>query len=171
MTRRQGVLRFRSILIIFLVIFSTAGCEAFVRKFTRKPKSETRTEEQVIEPQAYPDILASGDQVYKDYFLFWESWADELYSFLGEGANRKKQKECAEEALHNLVNMQSLLNKEKAGNLGIFIAEFTLVKTRNFEEGYLNSFDLSYLRNRVRRIKSGVHRGFIFSRVKSELKQ
>lgn len=159
----------RVLLAVCCLLFTTVGCEAFVRKFTRKPKGETKREEPLIQPQDYPDVALNKEELYKDYFLFWESWADELVSFLRENANAKKQKECAGEALDNLAKMQSLLNDEKARMLEKFILEFTAVRNMVFES-YLNSADFSYLRNKVERIKSGVHRGFMFLRVRKELK-
>lgn len=153
----------------YLLLATLTGCEAFVRKFTRKPKGEIRKEEPIIQPEAYPDISSANDELYKDYFLFWESWVDELSSFLNDKANFKKQKECASESLDNLIKMQSLLNDEKAKSLEPLIVEFTTVKKIIFS-GRLNSTDFYYLSAKAERIKTKVRRNFAFSKIKKDLK-
>src|SRR3989338_324309 len=153
---------------VFLVLCSWPGCEAFVRKFTRKTK-KTVLEEPVIQPQEYPSTALSREELYRDYFLFWETWADELLNFLKEDANAKKQKACANEALDNLTKMQSLLNEEKANALQGLIEEFNTFRNI-LSENRLNRADISYLRNKLERVKAKVHRGFIFSKVNKDLK-
>ena len=153
---------------LWIIACGLCGCEAFVRKFTRKPKGEPNKEMPVLQPEVYPDVASSRDQLYKDYFLFWETWVDELLSNLSEKANVKKQKECANEALDNLLKMRSLLNDEKAKTLEPFIAEFTAVKN-TISAGRPNGADFYYLRNKLERIKSKVHRNFIFSKIKKDL--
>lgn len=153
---------------LWTLVCGLYGCEAFVRKFTRKPRGEMKKEEPLIQPQEYPDLAVNKNELYKDYFLFWESWADELVSFLNEKANFKKQKECVSQALDNLSKMRSLLNVEKARALEQYVLELTSVKNIVFE-GHLNSADFSSLRNKVERIKSKVRHSFILSKIKMDL--
>lgn len=145
------------------------GCAAFVRKFTRKPRGEPKKEEPVIQPEVYPDAAADKDELYKDYSVFWEGWVDELMEFLDEKANFKKQRECAYEALDNLMKMRELLNEEKAKSLEPLMNEFTAVKTIIFA-GRLSSSDYNYLKNKVERIRSRVHRHFAHSKIRKDLK-
>lgn len=152
------------------LLFTLIGCAAFVRKFTRKPKGELEKEEPVIQPEVYPDLAAAKDELYKDYSTFWEGWADQLMEFLNEKANFKKQKECAYEALDNLTKMRELLNEEKAKSLEPLIDEFTAVKAIVFA-GRLSSPDYNYLKNKVERIKSRVHRHFAYSRISKDFKE
>ena len=152
----------------FWLLVSLTGCEAFVKKFRRKPREEKR-EEPIIQPESYPDVALNKDELYRDYFLFWESWADELVSFLKDNANTKKQKECIQQAMDNLLKMQSLLNEEKAVSLDKFVIELTTVKNVLFQS-YLNSADFSYLKNKVERVKARVHRDFVFSKIKKDLR-
>ncbi len=167
--KTQGLkLKITAVFMCFLMIISFTGCEAFVKKFRRKPREEKR-EEPIIQPESYPDVALNKDELYRDYFLFWESWADELVSFLKDNANTKKQKECIQQAMDNLLKMQSLLNEEKAASLDGFVIELTTVKNVLFQS-YLNSADFSYLRNKVERIKARVHRDFIFSKIKKDLR-
>lgn len=151
-------------------MFSLTGCQSFARKFIRKSKGEPKKEEPIFQPQEYPQMPQETVQFYKDYFLFWESWADELLSYLSKDANFKKQKECAEQALDNLIKMQSLLNEEKAKALTILVNEFTAVKEAIFS-GNLNSASLSSLRNKIERIKSQVRREFIYKKIQNYFKQ
>ena len=151
----------------YFLLSTLTGCEAFVRKFTRKPK-EVRKEEPIIQPEIYPDKGVAKDRLYKDYFLFWQAWADELLAHLNEKANLKKQKECAYEALDNLFKMRSLLNEEKAKAFEPLVNEFKTVSDIVFA-GRLVSADFDYLRLKVERIKAKVHRNFIFSKVQKDL--
>jgi hypothetical protein len=151
------------------LLFTLIGCAAFVRKFTRKPKGEPQKEEPVIQPEVYPDAAAAKDELYKDYATFWEGWADELMEFMNEKANFKKQKECAYESLDNLIKMRELLNEEKAKSLEPLIDEFTAVKAIVFA-GRLSSSDYNYLKNKIGRIKSRVHRHFAHSKISKDLK-
>ncbi len=151
------------------LLFTAMGCQALTRKFIRKPKGEPKREEPLFQPQEYPDVGQTNDQLYKDYFLFWENWADELVSRLSEKENSKKQKECAGEALDNLAKMQSLLNEEKSNALMPLVNEFAAVKEAIFA-GNLNGSSFYSLRNKVERIKTKVHRNFIYSKIMKELK-
>src|SRR3989338_7565741 len=151
--RQNSKLKITALVMGFLMVISLTGCEAFVKKFRRKPKEEKR-EEPIIQPQSYPDVALNKDELYRDYFLFWESWADELVSFLKDNANTKKQKECIQQAMDNLDK---------------FVIELTTVKNVLFQS-YLNSADFSYLKNKIERIKAKVHRDFVFSKIKKDLR-
>lgn len=166
---KQQITQIMVLFSVLCFLFSVIGCAAFVRKFTRKPKGEPQKEEPVIQPEAYPDVAADRDELYKDYSTFWEGWADQLMEFLNEKANFKKQRECAYEALDNLIKMRKLLNEEKAKSLEPLIDEFTAVKTIVFT-GRLSSSDYTYLKNKVERIKSRVHRHFAHSKISKDLK-
>lgn len=73
----------RTILLFFcgFLILNMIGCEAFVRKFTRKAKKEQR-EEMVLVPQEYQKPKLTKEQEYRHYFLYWQSWQDELIGSL-----------------------------------------------------------------------------------------
>lgn len=169
---RDLKLQITQIIVLFSVLcslFFLSGCQTLARKFTRKPKGEPKQEEPVIQPEVYPDVTSASDELYKDYFTFWESWADELIEFLNEKANFKKQRECAALALDNLIKMRELLKEEKAKSLEPKVIEFAAVKAIVFA-GRLISSDYYYLKNKVERIKSMVHRNFTYSKIKKDLK-
>jgi hypothetical protein len=98
-----------SVVIVILVV-SLAGCEAFARKFTRKPKT-VKTEELVLAPEEYKPPSRTPEEVYRGYFLFWKSWQDELINALAQdSSSRKKRIDCAQEALKNLTSMRDMLD-------------------------------------------------------------
>jgi hypothetical protein len=169
----SGWLVLKNIFFLFSVLcflFSAIGCQTLVRKFTRKPKGEPKKEVPLFQPQEYPDIGQTADQLYKDYFLFWENWADELIAHLSERANSKKQKECAREALDNLIKMQSLLNEEKSNVLTPLVNEFISIKDAVFA-GNLDGATLYSLRRKAERIKSRVHRDFVYKKIQNDIKR
>ncbi|MBM3255730.1 MAG: hypothetical protein FJZ08_05460, partial [Candidatus Omnitrophica bacterium] len=60
---------------IYLLLVSFLGCEAFVRKFTRKSKKEDlHREEMVLAPQEYQKPKLSKEEEYRQYLLYWKSW-------------------------------------------------------------------------------------------------
>ncbi|HAH21117.1 MAG: hypothetical protein A2Y00_00475 [Omnitrophica WOR_2 bacterium GWF2_43_52] len=164
---RSQVTRIILLSTLCLLLTTLTGCEAFVRKFTRKPK-EIKREEPIIEPQVYPETSVSKEQLYMDYYLFWQTWSDEALLHLNENDNAKKQKECAYEALDNLLKMQSLLSEQKAKAMEPLVAEFKTVKEIVFA-GRLNGPDYEYLRLKVERIKSRLSRNFSFLKIRKDL--
>lgn len=164
----QSTIRKVAALVFLLYCLSSlTGCEAFVRKFTRKPKY-IKKEEPIIQPESYPEITVTKEDYYKDSFLFWESWSDELISFLTSDANFKKQKQCANESLENLIKCQGLLNEAKAREFQPSILEFSEIKDEIFS-GNLSSSRLPVLRDRVKRVKVKVRRNFSYTKVKDDL--
>ncbi|MCX5709584.1 MAG: hypothetical protein NT088_02500 [Candidatus Omnitrophica bacterium] len=47
--------KYFKLFVILLLVIDLAGCEAFVRKFTRKKKDQGPAEELVIVPEEYKD--------------------------------------------------------------------------------------------------------------------
>ena len=66
----------------FCLLVSLTGCEAFRKKFRRKPKEEKR-EEPIIQPESYPDVALNKDELYRDYFLFGRAGRMSWYLFKG----------------------------------------------------------------------------------------
>lgn len=149
---------------LLIIVFELTGCEAFVRKFTRKPKKEDLPkEEMVIEPQEYKEIQASGDSLYKQYFLFWRSWQDELIQSLSAGANHKKQTSCAEEILKNLEQLYALLSEDKQKDLGVYIKQTKdLIDLINKD---IYGTNVSGNRFSAERIKRNITRDFSYNKV------
>lgn len=120
--RRIGIPKRLFVAILLSGLVTILGCDAFVRKFTRKPKKEALlVEEMVLVPEEYKGPQMTKEELYRQYFLFWKSWQDELITSLLEKRSQRKHIDCAEEAIKNLVNLKTLLNEEKQKKLDIYI--------------------------------------------------
>ena len=90
------MVKIRIFVICLLVsfIFISFGCEAFKKKFIRKPKHEPPEEEMVIYPKDYSKQQLPSDQAYKQYYTFWKTWHQEILNFLKTGSSKKKIISC-----------------------------------------------------------------------------
>jgi len=154
--------------IVYFLIFSLLGCEAFVRKFTRKRKKENLPKEElVLAPEEYKGPQMSKEELYRQYFLFWKSWHDELIGSLSEGANRKKQKDCLNETIKNLEQLRALLNDEKKAKLDIYVNQIKNLDKIITQDLYGNNIALNRLT--AEQIKRNILRDFSYSKVKDYL--
>ena len=63
---------------LLTLAYGLYGCEAFVRKFTRKNKNETLAQEElVLTPEIYKNT-ASKEEQYRQYFIYWKAEDEEL---------------------------------------------------------------------------------------------
>jgi len=154
--------------IVYFLIFSLLGCEAFVRKFTRKPKKgNLPKEELVLAPEEYKGPQMSKEELYRQYFLFWKSWHDELIGSLFEGANRKKQKDCLNETIKNLEQLRALLNNEKKAKLDIYMNQIKNLDEIIAQDLYGNNITLNRLT--AEQIKRNILRDFSYNKIKDYL--
>ncbi len=109
-------------LLVSAMVITLTGCEAFVRKFTRKSKKEAPAEEMVLVPEEYKGPNMTREELYRQYFMFWKSWQDELIESLSRG-NHKKQLECVQEAIKNLQQMRGLLAADQQKKADIYISQ------------------------------------------------
>ncbi len=160
------------IAIASLFIFTNlVGCEAFVRKFTRKPKKDQGPrEEMVLAPQEYKPTMSKEEQ-YRQYFLFWKSWQDELINSLvylpGISPSHKKQVDCANEAIKNLVSMRLLLNSDAQKKLDAYISRMADLRDAINSDVYSNSANSNRLN--AERIKRDILQDLSFSDIKKSL--
>jgi hypothetical protein len=164
--KRYTLYAIRYTLILFL-IGNLIGCDAFVRKFTRKHKREARKEEMVLAPEEYKPPQLTKEEVYRHYFLFWKSWHDELINSLAVGANHKKQIDCAEEALKNLDLLRVTLQEKKQKRLDIYINQLKGLKESIAQDLYGNNISANRLT--AERIKRGILRDFSYDKIKNYL--
>ncbi len=159
--------------IIFLfwllaVICGLIGCDAFVRKFTRKSKKENLPQEElVLAPEEYKGPKMDREDLYRQYFLFWNSWHDEFVASLSSDSNRKKQIECAEEAIKNLINLKPLLNEEKQKELDVYINRIKTLRDRISKDLYGGSVTANV--QSAERIKRDILRDFSYRKIKDYL--
>ena len=152
----------------YLLLVTMIGCDAFVRKFTRKPKKEDLPkEEMVLSPEEYKTPQVSKEEIYRQYFLFWKSWHDELIVSLQEGANHKKQIDCVREAIENLTQLKILFNEEKQKNIDVYINQLKDLEDLIAKDIYGSAI----ARNRLaaERIKRNILRDFSYSKIKDYL--
>lgn len=152
----------------YLLLVTILGCEAFVRKFTRKPKKESLTpKEMVLVPEEYKGPQMSKEDLYRQHLLFWKSWHSELIESLSKNASHKKQIYCANEAIKNLELLRTLLNEEKQKKLDIYIGELTALLDLIKEDLYGNSIAIN--RQKSEQIKRNILRDFSYSKIKDYL--
>ncbi|MEW6101054.1 MAG: hypothetical protein AB1481_02030 [Candidatus Omnitrophota bacterium] len=151
-----------------IFLFTSCGCDAFVRKFTRKPKKESMpAEELVLAPQEYTGPAMSTEELYRQYFLFWKSWQDELISALSSRASQKKQLDCINEAIENLVNLREYLKEDRKKILDKYITESDVLKQKISIDIYSNNASLTI--REAERIRRNILRDLSFSKVKDSL--
>jgi hypothetical protein len=159
----------RYALIVSLAL-SQIGCDAFVRKFTRKPKKDQlQAEELVLEPQEYKGPLMSREEVYRQYFLFWKSWQDELYLAFYDNRSNKKQLDCCQEAVKNLYNIRGLLDEGRQKLVDGYIAQLnTLKESIKSDTGGINNARHAQL---TERIKRNIIKDLSYAKIKNNIRQ
>ena len=156
------------LVIAFWLIINLAGCEAFIRKFTRKPKKENLPqEEMVIAPEEYKAPMLTKEERYREYFLYWKSWQDELIEALFSSTNQKKRTSCANEAIKNLELIRTLLRPEKQKKLDVQIDQL-----KNLRDAVSTDiYGLNSNQNRVsaERIRRNIIQDFSYPKIKDDL--
>ena len=155
------------VLVAWIVLLNLAGCEAFTRKFTRKSKKTEQTVEMVLAPEEYKGPNMTKEELYRQYFLYWKSWQDELINALTQNASLKKKVDCAQEAIKNLLNLRGLLVEAAQKNLDVYIARSRDLLSSMQSDIY--GVDNKHNNDVAERIKSDIQRGFTYSKVKNYL--
>lgn len=160
--------KFLLIITVYSLLVTMIGCEAFVRKFTRKPKKENLPrEEMVLTPEEYKGPQMTKEELYRQYFLFWKSWQDELINSLSYEANHKKQIACAVEAIKNLMNLRGLLNDQRQKQLDIYIGQLNDLKWLIAKDSYGNN--IASNRQKAERIRKNILQKFSYNKIKDYL--
>ena len=116
--------KFLLLLVVSFLLLNLIGCEAFTRKFTRKSKKSDAPVEMVLTPEEYKGPNMTKEEIYRQSYLYWGSWQDELINALSQKSSLKKKIDCAQEALKHLVNMKMMLVTEAQKNFDLEIARF-----------------------------------------------
>ena len=154
-------------IIAVFMFTSVIGCEAFVRKFTRKPKHQDQREELVLEPEVYKSTMTKEER-YRKAFLYWRSWHDEMISSLSwSGGNHKKQVGCATQAIKNLDEMKSLLNSQKQKALEIYVNQVKGLKNLIIQD--TEGFDSNRNRLNAERLRRNIIRDFDYEVIKDAM--
>jgi hypothetical protein len=159
--------------IVMLVTFCSllvtlCGCEAFVRKFTRKSKKAKVEEEPVLVPEEYSLSDISTEERYRQSFLFWNSWQDELITVLGSSASHKKRRDCLKEAIKNLEDIRPLLFQEKQKELDVYLEKLRRLEREISKDIYGNK--LVTHKARAESLKRNISRDFSYTKIKNHLR-
>lgn len=160
----------RVVFMIFLLglVLELAGCESFGRKFARKPTKPRKPEEMVLAPEDYSQQMPNKEELYRQYYLYWQSWQDELIYSLGSDSNRKKALECIIEAEKNLANMRGMLADQLQVKLDTFIVSLGRLKEDIIRDEYFTG--AAEYTGTAERIGREVSRGFSYSKIRDYLK-
>jgi hypothetical protein len=152
----------------FLLLTLSTGCDAFVRKFTRKPKKENQPKQElVLVPEEYKPPKMTKEEVYRQYSLYWKSWHDELINSLSGDASQKKQIDCAKEAINNLESLRATLQEVKQKRLDVYINQLKDLKKEIEEDLYGNNISINRLA--AERIRRNILRDFSYNKIKDYL--
>ncbi len=149
--------------VIFLAM-SLTGCEALQKKFTRKKTT-------VKNPHFYQlkkYTRKPSPELYKQHYAYWESWQSQLIQVIGE--NNKKDKQCIEEAVGHLKDMQNILIPTKAEEMQPHIEKMEDAKEAIFR-GELNFAKRDDIRRTLEREDRAIKRGFCYNKVKDYLRK
>jgi len=150
------------------LLLTMLGCDAFVRKFTRKSKKENQPKQElVLVPEEYKPPKMTKEEVYRQYFLYWKSWHDELINSLSGGSSQKKQIDCANEALKNLEQLRTTLQESSRKKLDVYINQLKDLRKEIEEDLYGNNASSSRLT--AERIRRSILRDFSYNKIKDSL--
>lgn len=164
----QAAGRMIALAVIALVALDCCGCEAFVRKFRRtQAKPAVPDEEVVYAPQEYPPGGADARQLYQQFFSYWEGWQDELADALVNDTNKKRQLDCAREAVKNLREMARLLEPELKQRLQQEIDAMAALQEQI--AGDIYNLNAASHRARAEKLRRHIHNAFRPSRIEGGL--
>lgn len=154
--------------IVFCLAVTLVGCDAFVRKFTRKPKKEELPkEEMVLAPQEYKAPEVTKEELYSRYFLFWKSWQTELIESLSQSRSLKKQIDCAQEAIKNLSSLKELLKDEAQKKLEAYLGQLEELKDEIKKD--LSGTRIIINAREAERLKMKILRDLSYAKIKESL--
>jgi hypothetical protein len=150
------------------LVFQLAGCESLGRKFVRKPNPESlKKEEVVFAPQEYKSEGVTNADLYRQYFLYWRTWQDELIDSLEAKGNRKRQIDTLNEGLKNLDNLKPLIKPEAAARLDAYIQDLIELREAVIKDDYSNR--VTGNRRQAERIRRNILNDFSFNKIKDSI--
>jgi len=152
---------------LLTMVCGLIGCDAFVRKFTRKPTKDAQAPEMILQPEEFKGPQMTKEELYRQYYLFWSSWQEELINALIYKLSQKKQLDCAAEALKNLEQMKLMLKPEKQKIMLAYIEQLKSLISNINSDIYGN--DNYNQRVIAQRLKTDIHRDFVYSNVEGGL--
>ncbi|MFA5177242.1 MAG: hypothetical protein WC440_03720 [Candidatus Omnitrophota bacterium] len=163
----RGKRRWFLLFTLYFLLFTLCGCEAFVRKFTRKSKKDKGPVEMVLEPEEWKGPKMTKEERYRQYFVFWQSWQDELINALTQNAPQKKKLDCVQQAFKNLVGMRSLLNESKQKQLDVYLK--LTAELRDDIKSDIYGTANNFYRQNSEKLKMNISRYFTYSDVRNDI--
>lgn len=162
---KRLIIRSIFLVTIYSLLVTLIGCEALLKKFTRKSK---RTEEvqMVLAPEEYKPTMTK-EELYRQFLLFWRSWQEELVESLLQNKSLKKRVDCATEAIKNLESMKKMLVAEKQKKLDSYIERMKLLKDRIANDIY--GVNNNTYRERAEDLQMDIWKDFSFGDIKNYL--
>ncbi len=150
------------------LVFQLAGCESLGRKFVRKPDPQSlKKEEVVFAPQEYKGEGVTNEDLFRQYFLYWRTWQDELIDSLERNGNRKRQIDSLNEGLKNLDNIKLLIKPEAAARLEAYIKSLRELRDAVIKDDYANR--VADNRRQAERIRRDILKDFSFGKIKDSI--
>ena len=154
---------------LLIMVYGLCGCEAFVRKFTRKPKIEDLPkEEMVLSPEEYQAPNLSKEELYRQYLLYWKTWQGEMVDSLTLNGNHKKQVSCAQETIKNLELLGEMLDDTSRKKIDAYLFSLNELKESVRKDIYGNK--ISQNRGEAERLRMLILRDFSYAKIKDNLK-
>ena len=124
----------------------------------------------IIVPRDYSAHPYPSDVMYKQYFIYWKSWNQELITSLNDYSSYKKILDCTEQAIINLKKMATYLNEVKSKELEVYIKKTEDLKAQVVASKAMPPSRMAMLRYDAERILSSVNRLFDLKKMKDNLK-
>jgi len=121
----------------------------------------------VLAPEEWKGPQMTKEEQYRQYFVFWQSWQDELINALTQNASQKKKFDCAQQAMKNLVGLRSLLNESKQKQLDIYLKQ--LVDLQNDIKSDIYGNANNFYRQNSEKLKMNISQRFSYSDVKNDI--
>lgn len=156
--------------LVVVFVLSLQGCETLRKKFVRKRKTPVTAEPMVITPRDYSAHPLPNHILYKQYFVYWKSWNQELVTALNDRASDKKVLDCMEQALVNLKKMSTYLTDDKAKAMASYIEQSEVLRNRIRAVPGIPQAEAMRFRYTAERILSSVNRQFDPTEMKAYMK-
>jgi len=107
------------------------GCTPLRKKFTRKKKESSKTNQKfipVLDPIDYPEKIYSAESHYRHHYSLWQVWNKDLLQVLERNGSDKRQKYLLGQAIEQLGEMKKWLADAKQAELSESIKELQKVQ-------------------------------------------
>ena len=155
-----------SVLLIFAMIISLAGCsEEWRKKFIRK-KKDVAKKPRIYQVKRYNK--EPTEALYTKHYNYTITWLSELVDDLGK--NSKKDARCIEEALAQIKDLQLFLVPKKASQLDKHINRLKEIQDLILKRD-LGHANMDYARRSIEREERFLRSEFYYNKIKDHMKE